>query len=343
MTDTPGSHDVISSSGSDAALTELVREHKLTAQRSLRAVLGVSPDEEDLVQEVLTRLVIRLRQPGEIAVGAWTWRVAHNVAVDHLRVRRPTPADHTTLDRGVGDGLDDHVVGTEVAAAISVGLSRLPGRQRDALLARAVLDGGRGGHALVATKLGVSPKAAESILARARHSMRRELERFGLQDGPFAIAGIALRALGRVARRKGAAVAGVALIATATMGTTAALVYRTVAPHATPTGVTGSSGADAAHRASSPGVAHQRRSAVPGPGPAHPGSGLYPSLVPGPDLPAVLPAGSALPPVTTPALPGFIEIPTVTLPGGAVPTPPTAKGPAIAPPAGVGAPPCPRC
>ena len=132
----------------------------------------------------MTRLVIRLRQPGEITVGAWTWTVAHNVAVDHLRARRATPTDVTMLDRGVGDGLDSHAIGVELATAVTQSLARLPQRQRSALVAHAQLDGGRGGHALVAANLGVSPKAAESVLARARHSMRRELDRFGLSDAP---------------------------------------------------------------------------------------------------------------------------------------------------------------
>ena len=70
---------------SDADLAAQLKEHRATAQRAVRSVIGSSAEEEDLVQEVLTRLVIRLRQPGEINVGAWTWRVAHHLAVDHLR------------------------------------------------------------------------------------------------------------------------------------------------------------------------------------------------------------------------------------------------------------------
>ncbi len=236
MTPTP-SHPSADASAraDDPAVAGLLGEQRLTAQRAVRAVLGASPDEEDLVQEVLTRLVIRLRQPGEIAVGAWTWSVAHNVAVDHVRARRPIPVDAATLDRGVGAGLDDHAISGELAAAISVGLSRLPERQRDALVARAGLDGDRGGHALVAATLGVSPKAAESILARARQSMRRELERIG-HAGPWAVVGLVLRALGRLARRKTAVAAGAALIAAVTVATTAVLVYSAVGPRPAPPG-----------------------------------------------------------------------------------------------------------
>ncbi len=207
----------------DDELTAHLREQRVTAQRALRAVLGISAEEEDLIQEVMTRLVIRLRQPGEITVGAWTWTVAHNVAVDHLRARRATPTDVTMLDRGVGDGLDSHAIGAELATAVTKSLARLPERQRSALVAHAQLDGGRGGHALVAANLGVSPKAAESILARARHSMRRELDRFGLSDGPWVAAGVAVAKVRRLFRPNPAAM-GIAAISMVTVITASGLV-----------------------------------------------------------------------------------------------------------------------
>ena len=56
----------------DTAMADVLLEHRATATRAVRSVLGISRDEEDLVQETLTRLVIRLRQPGEISVGALT-------------------------------------------------------------------------------------------------------------------------------------------------------------------------------------------------------------------------------------------------------------------------------
>jgi len=175
-------------------LAAQVAEQRDVALRAVRSVLGVSPDEEDLVQEVLTRLVVRLRQPGDVTPGAWTWRVGRNVAIDYLRVRRATPVDASLLDRGVDAGLDEHVVASELVSAVNDGLARLPDRQRAALIVQAGLDGGRGGHALVAAELGVSPKAAESILARARHALRREL-------GEWIAVGAVVGWVGRLFRR----------------------------------------------------------------------------------------------------------------------------------------------
>src|ERR1700734_315203 len=113
MTTAPASRNSIDCSTvatpTDAELAAQLKEHRATAERAVRSVIGSSADEEDLVQEALTRLVIRLRQPGEISVGAWTWRVAHNVAVDHIRTRRAIPTDVATLDRGLGEGLDTQI------------------------------------------------------------------------------------------------------------------------------------------------------------------------------------------------------------------------------------------
>ncbi len=196
-------------SGPDFDLGRHLEEHRSVARRALRAVLGACQDEEDLVQEVTVRLLRRLKQPGEFDVPAWTWRVAHNVAVDHIRKRRAVPVSDTRLDRGVGDGLDDEVIAGQLESAVRSAMERLPHRQRDALLASAALDGGRGRHSLVAARLGVSDKAAESLLARARVALRKEL----LAAGGLAVLVAGVSLLRRALRRR--AVVGIVLAALA--------------------------------------------------------------------------------------------------------------------------------
>jgi len=343
MTQTPTRPSALATaSKNDPAVAALLSEHRLTAQRAVRAVLGTSPDEEDLVQEVLTRLVIRLRQPGEIAVGAWTWSVAHNVAVDHLRARRAIPVDHATLDRGVGEGLDDHVISGEMDTAISLGLSRLPERQRDALVARAGLDGDRGGHALVAATLGVSPKAAESILARARHSMRRELERIG-HAGPWVVAGVVVRALGRLARRRTAVVAGATLIAAVSVGATAVLVYSAITPPPAPgpsrppAHTTGDPAAGRS-RSSTRAVTNAHSSGQPGvPGAVSPLLGIPGALNPLSGLDAHLPRLPPTPTATVISVPAA-QRPTLTVPASTPPAPASVTASTVVPPVTVSLP-----
>jgi len=294
---------------SDNPSVAQVAEQRVVALRAVRSVLGVSPDEEDLVQEVLARLVARLREPGDIALGAWTWRVARNVAIDHVRARRATPTDPVLLDREAGDGLDDDVIAAGLAAAVQDGLSRLPVRQREALEAQAALDGGRGGHALVAAQLGVTPKAAESILARARQSLRREL---GAWVAVGAFVGWTWRLVRRAVTPR--SLVGRAVLLACAGAATAAVVIVAV-PHWEP----------ARGRAPSPAGRVAPHSPVPA------GTATVSVTVPARvSLPAPAAVAITLPPVTVPS----VTVPPLAVPSVTVPslTAPSVTAPSVTAP-----------
>ena len=158
-------------------IATLVALHDRDVRSALRRVLGRSQEEDDLVQEVFTRLVVRLRQPGELCVGAWVRGVAHNLAVDEIRRRRPVPVDDVRLDRQVASTAEDAIAGDDLYRRLVDGASRLPDRQRAALAA--ALSTGSPGVATVASSLGVSVHAAESLLSRARVGLRKELAMAG--------------------------------------------------------------------------------------------------------------------------------------------------------------------
>lgn len=149
----------------------LVALHDRDVRSALRRVLGRSQDEDDLVQEVFTRLVVRLRQPGELCVAAWLRGVAHNLAVDEIRRRRPVPVEEIRLDRAVASGADDAVAGADLYGRVVEGAYALPDRQRVALAAAL----GGAGAASVASHMGISVHAAESLLTRARVGLRNHL------------------------------------------------------------------------------------------------------------------------------------------------------------------------
>lgn len=162
--------------GRDASIESLMALHDRDVRSALRKVLGRSQEEDDLVQEVFTRLVLRLRQPGDVVVGAWLRGVAHNLAVDDIRRRRPVPVEETQLDRELSCPADDVLAGDELYNCLVEGANGLPERQR-AALAAALSGGGPGlaGVATVASSLGVSVHAAESLLSRARGGLRSHL------------------------------------------------------------------------------------------------------------------------------------------------------------------------
>lgn len=210
----------------DAAFEAGIAAHRACAQKALRRVLGRSADEEDLVQEVLTRLLIRLRQPGEVCVEAWCRRTARNVAIDHARRRRAAPTDSARLDRGHGDGLDHEVIGLDVGAKLVEALRDLPDRHRRVLMAQFGHGDRRPTHATLGESLGLSAKATESLLARARQRLRVELRRAGVQVGGIvAICAGLGRWLARGSRRR----LGLHAITTGAAATKAPLAAGTLA------------------------------------------------------------------------------------------------------------------
>ena len=180
--------------GQDTPIETLLALHDGDVRSALCRVLGRSQEEDDLVQEVFTRLVVRLRQPGELCVGAWLRGVAHNLAVDEIRRRRPVPVEDARLDREVSSPAEDSLDGAELYTSLVEGAQGLPHRQRAALAAS--LEGGGPGVATVASSLGVSVHAAESLLSRARVGLRMHLAMAGGGgDDGFVRASLA-RALG---------------------------------------------------------------------------------------------------------------------------------------------------
>lgn len=180
------------------SVASLMALHDRDARSALRRVLGRSQEEDDLVQEVFVRLVIRLRQPGRLCVGAWVRGVAHNLAVDEIRRRRPVPVDETRLDAAVNCPADDRVAGSELYSQLVEGAKALPDRQRAALASALSGDAGPG-VAGVASKLGVSVHAAESLLSRARIGLREHLATAGSDTGSVRVRiGAFLAAVGAV-------------------------------------------------------------------------------------------------------------------------------------------------
>jgi hypothetical protein len=104
--------------------------------------------------------------------------------VDEIRRRRPVPVEQARLDRPCAPSTDDGLAGSELYTCLVDGAQRLPGRQRAALAAALTgAEAGRGsatGVAGVASSLGVSVHAAESLLSRARVGLRAHLSGAGL-------------------------------------------------------------------------------------------------------------------------------------------------------------------
>jgi RNA polymerase sigma-70 factor (ECF subfamily) len=130
---------------------------------------------EDVTQETWLRAVREWRNKGVPEVPlAWLTTVARNLLLNELRKRRPLPLDDVSPAELMGaveaGGASDSA---EVAAMVNQALARLPDPQ-SRLLEAFHFDRIR--CAQIAESLGISERAVEGRLRRARESLRRELE-----------------------------------------------------------------------------------------------------------------------------------------------------------------------
>lgn len=158
-----------------AAFGRLVSRHLTSVHRYLVRLTGSAADADELSQETFLRLWERADRyrPGKVKLATWLHRVAHNLAVDELRRRRPEGPSgaHDVEDDSAGP--EATAVLRETSARLDGALHALPASQRAALLLCQV-QGFSNRDA--ATILGVTVRSVESLVARARRSLRDTLQ-----------------------------------------------------------------------------------------------------------------------------------------------------------------------
>ncbi len=164
--------------GEEAAARTLVDRYARPIARFAAGILNDAAEGEDIAHEAIMRLWRNASEwrPEGVIFG-WLRRSAYTLAIDRLR----------KSGRLVGEdgmeaaaAMEDHrespegaAFGREVGAAIDAALARLPERQRAAVLL-AHVDGLSGVE--IAEALETSAEAIESLLARARRSLRADLD-----------------------------------------------------------------------------------------------------------------------------------------------------------------------
>lgn len=167
-------------SGDAGAFRHLSQRHAGRLIALARAVLKDDAEAEDVVQDVMLRL---WRKAGDLlesertasanGVSGWLTQVARNLAIDRYRKGRKLDVVEDVPDRP--DENDSPLAGLETKEAkglVDAAIAELPDRQRLALLMfhhqdMSVADIGRA--------LGTSEHATESLLARARRSLKARL------------------------------------------------------------------------------------------------------------------------------------------------------------------------
>jgi RNA polymerase sigma-70 factor, ECF subfamily len=124
---------------------------------------------EDITQHVFTKLltVLPRYEQREVPFSAWILRVARNVAVDHLRARRPTP----TEDPRPTVAHTDHGV-SEYGQSLRQALRELPEDQRTVVVMRHLVGLS---PTEIAEAMGRTESSVHGLHHRARGTLRKSL------------------------------------------------------------------------------------------------------------------------------------------------------------------------
>lgn len=158
--------------GDEPAFRELLDRHQGPVYGFAHRLLKDPREAEDIAQEVFLRLY---RTAGtssfEASVRGYLFRIARNLCIDALRKKKPELMDELpeTIDPNTAfDRLDQAESMQRLLAAVS----DLPANQQTAVLLRH--EQGMN-YKEIADALGVSVSAAESLLVRARRTLRDRL------------------------------------------------------------------------------------------------------------------------------------------------------------------------
>lgn len=141
---------------------------------------------EEVTQDVFVKVYDGLGEfRAEAAVRTWIYRIAINCCLDHVKARKRKKRSLFNLFRS-HDDLAEQVPGSafdhpgvqlehrEATERIFQGINALPEQQRTALLLK-TMEGLSQNE--VAEVMGVSAKAVESLLSRARRKLEDDLDR----------------------------------------------------------------------------------------------------------------------------------------------------------------------
>ncbi len=168
------------SAGGDArAFGEVMTRHGPFALRVATRLVADTHAAEDLVQEAMVRAWSQAVHfdPRRARFATWLYRIVVNLCIDYRRRVRPEPLPDNFDPVDTAPPADEAMAARQRRAALDRVLADLPVRQRAAMTL--VYDEGLSG-AEAAQILGVSTKAVERLLARARGTLRDRLLPGGL-------------------------------------------------------------------------------------------------------------------------------------------------------------------
>ncbi len=167
--------------GDLAAFEQLVLRHQETVWRTAYRMLGCPAEAEDMAQEAFLRVFkARERYRPTAAFRTYLYRIVVRLCLDRLRKGRPFPAGGVLAHEGPlalddSPSAEQRAVHAEQARAVRRAISRLPPKQRAAVVLR-YYEGQS--YREIAAAMDTSAKAVERLLARARETLEALLGDF---------------------------------------------------------------------------------------------------------------------------------------------------------------------
>ncbi len=139
----------------------------------VRSIVRDEKEAEDLTQQVFMKLILVIGKYTDCGVpfSGWLLRLARNVALDHLRRRRPTPTEEVI---GAHVHADDGA--RERARDFYAALDALPKEQREVMVMRHIVGLS---PPEIAEQMGRSESSIHGLHHRGRCALKRELTLLG--------------------------------------------------------------------------------------------------------------------------------------------------------------------
>lgn len=161
--------------GHPAAFDVVVERHRRHVYQICYRFVGSHEDASDLAQETFVRAWRGLdRFKGHAAFATWLYRIAVNVCLNRVAVRKP-PFEPLEADRLIDPRHDDpgrHLIAEERATAVRRAILALPTKQRATLILRAYHELS---HREIADILGSSVGAVKANFFHALANLKRIL------------------------------------------------------------------------------------------------------------------------------------------------------------------------
>lgn len=178
----PGDAELMAATahGDSAAFAELVRRHHARAWRLACRFIGDPAEAEDIVQEAFLRILrAAARYRPAAAFPTYLHTVVSRLCLDWARRRRPEYPGELPDSAAGGPDPSERLVRAERRAKLRQALDQLPPAQRLALLLQH--DEGLD-YASIAAIMGVSVRAVEGCIRRARATLADRLADSGLPE-----------------------------------------------------------------------------------------------------------------------------------------------------------------